>query len=195
MIDYAFYHCERVIRVVRGDASALADMDVSTHGFWRSFQAIIISVPALFFTWVTFGKELMAEGVVGDIASIIARQAIIDLVLWLLPVVVLALAFAPLGLSKNYPVLIIARNWLSAIVSYLVAAVGLLYVLAPTNAQTFFAFLFLATLMVSIWMFLRVTLAALPNNHGIAYAAIVIEVVAVFTLAEMLTGLFGLVPV
>ena len=194
MIEYALYHCECVIRIIRGDASAFAKMDISTDGFWRSFQAILVSLPAMFFTWVIFGKDLLAEGVVGGIGSVVTRQAIIDMVLWLLPLVVLALALPPLGLGKNYTGLVIARNWLSVIVAYLVAAISLLYMLAPVAANLLFALLFLILLLASIWMFLRITMAALPENHGIAYAAVAIEVLVVFTLADVLSSLLGLTP-
>ncbi|MEL6202204.1 MAG: hypothetical protein AAFR39_07565 [Pseudomonadota bacterium] len=182
------------MRIVRGDPSALDDMDVSTDGFWRSFQAIIVALPATFFTWVIFGQDLIAEGVVASVFSLVGRQAVIDIILWLLPIIILAIAMPQLGLGKNYTGLIIARNWLSAIVAYLVAAIALLYMVAPEEANGFIALLFLATIMVSIWMFLRVTIAALPQSRGIAYAIVIIEIVVIFTLADLLTGLFGLSP-
>ncbi len=194
MIDYALHHCECALRIVRGDPSALDDMDVSTDGFWRSFQAIIVALPATFFTWVIFGQDLIAEGVVASVFSLVGRQAVIDIILWLLPIIILAIAMPQLGLGKNYTGLIIARNWLSAIVAYLVAAIALLYMVAPEEANGFIALLFLATIMVSIWMFLRVTIAALPQSRGIAYAIVIIEIVVIFTLADLLTGLFGLSP-
>jgi len=194
MIDYALHHCECALRIVRGDPSALDDMDVSTDGFWRSFQAIIVALPATFFTWVIFGQDLIAEGVVASVFSLVGRQAVIDIILWLLPIIILAIAMPQLGLGKNYTGLIIARNWLSAIVAYLVAAIALLYMVAPEEANGFIALLFLATIMVSIWMFLRVTIAALPQSRGIAYAIVIIETVVIFTLADLLTGLFGLSP-
>lgn len=194
MIDYAFHHCGCVVRLVRGDVSAMSDMDITTDGFWRSFKAIIISIPAMFFTWVIFGQDLITEGVIGDIGDLIVRQAIVDLILWVTPVALLALALPPLGLSQNYIGLIIVRNWLSAIITYLIAGVVLLYMLAPAEAAGLFGMLFLGVLLVSIWMFLRVTLAALPQNHGIAYGAIVVEVIVIFTLADLLTGFFGLAP-
>ncbi|MEO1379367.1 MAG: hypothetical protein AAFU69_03300 [Pseudomonadota bacterium] len=194
MIDYALHHCECALRIVRGDPSALDDMDVSTDGFWRSFQAIIVALPATFFTWVIFGQDLIAEGVVASVFSLVGRQAVIDIILWLLPIIILAIAMPQLGLGKNNTGLIIARNWLSAIVAYLVAAIALLYMVAPEEANGFIALLFLATIMVSIWMFLRVTIAALPQSRGIAYAIVIIEIVVIFTLADLLTGLFGLSP-
>ncbi|MEO1747618.1 MAG: hypothetical protein AAFR27_03195 [Pseudomonadota bacterium] len=195
MIDYALHHCECALRIVRGDPSALEDMDISTDGFWRSFQAIIVALPATFFTRVIFGQDLISEGVVGSVFSLVGSQAIIDIILWILPIIALAMALPPLGLGKNYTGLIIARNWLSAVVAYIVAAIALVYMLAPVEASSFVALLFLAIIMVSIWMFLRVTIAALPQNRSIAYAIVIVEVIVIFTLADMLTGLFGLRPV
>lgn len=51
-LDYAFHHLESVIGVIAGRPGALERMDISSDGFWRSFSAIIVALPALFFGWV-----------------------------------------------------------------------------------------------------------------------------------------------
>ncbi|MEN0001133.1 MAG: hypothetical protein AAF940_09630 [Pseudomonadota bacterium] len=192
MIDYAFYQCECVMRILRGDPSAIDDMDITTNGFWRSFEAILLALPAMFFTWVVFSQQLLAGGVIGSTLSLMARQAGIDLLLWVLPIALLALIMPWLGVGRNFTALIIARNWLSLIIVYLVAAMTMIDLLMAPSADVFVSLLFLATLIISIWMFIRVSLAALPANRGIAYGIVMLEVVLVFTVADLLSDAMGL---
>lgn len=192
MIDYAFYQCECVMRILRGDPSAIDDMDITPNGFWRSFEAILLALPAMFFTWVVFSQQLLAGGVIGNTFSLMARQAGVDLLLWVLPIILLALIMPWLGVGRNFTPLIIARNWLSLIIVYLVAAMTMVDLLMAPSADGFIGLLFLATLILSIWMFLRVSLAALPAHRAIAYGIVMLEVVLVFTVADLLSGALGL---
>ncbi|MEM1375990.1 MAG: hypothetical protein AAGG69_01240 [Pseudomonadota bacterium] len=193
MIDYAFHHCECVLRIVRGDASALNDMDISADGFWRSFWAMAFAFPALFFTWVASAQDLMAQGVVGSLASLIVKEVGIELFAWLLPIFAFALLLPRLGLGNSFTPLIIARNWLTAILSYVVAAVLLAETLIPSAGDGALILLFFIVLGVSLWMVTRITIAAFQGHHLAAYSLVAAELLIMLSLVGVLSSWLGLV--
>ncbi|MEL6920167.1 MAG: hypothetical protein AAFO77_03965 [Pseudomonadota bacterium] len=192
MIDYAFHHCECVTRIVRGDASALNDMDLSVDGFWRSFGAIALSIPALFFTWVASARDLAVGGYTGSMPSLLARQAGLDLFLWLMPVLALALLLPALGLGRQFTQLIVARNWLSLIIAYVVAALTLIDMFIPDEGDGLMITLYILVLLASVWVFARVTLVALDGQRAAAFSLVAAEVLIIFLLAGVLSAALGL---
>ncbi|MEO1745075.1 MAG: hypothetical protein AAFR13_00945 [Pseudomonadota bacterium] len=191
-LDYAFHHCECVIRMLRGDENALGDMDISADGFWRSFTAIAFSLPAFLFYWVSFARDQIAGGVQSSMGAMIGAQALIDLFLWLLPLVVLAFVLPPLGLGRNYTGLVIARNWLGAIFMYVLAGLAAIDMFVPATGDDLVALLYLIVLIVTIWMVFRVTNMALDRRIGVTSALVAVEFVVTYALAAWLGTVLGL---
>ncbi len=190
--DYGFYHIEKVFRIVRGDATALNDMDITSDGFWRSFAAVIWATPALFFSWVVEARDLMMEGIQLSMVRIVIYSAIIELVLWFLPIFVLALILKPLGFAHRFSHLIISRNWLTVPIVYAYIVIILSGLLFGTIAPlVLFAFVFL---LVVVGIQIRVTRIALECDAVIASALVVAEFMVLITIMFYLQSALGLSP-
>ena len=191
--DYAFHHVGCAFRIVRGDAAALDDMDVSADGFWRSFEAILAAMPAFLFAWVVEARQIQREGVAGSTMSFIARLAALELFFWILPIIVLAIVLPPLGFGHRFSHLVIARNWLSAGLSYLFVVVPFSELVFSGGTEgNFTPWLTLIVLALMIWSALRITRAALDTTPIVALAFVVAETLLSFPLAISLYGLAGL---
>ncbi len=190
--DYGFYHIERVLRIVRSDAAALNDMDITSDGFWRSFAAIIWALPAMFFSWVVEARDLIMEGVQLTMVRIVIFSAIIELVLWFLPIFVLALILKPLGFAHRFSHLIIVRNWLTVPIVYAYIVIILLGLTFGTIAPlVLLAFIFL---LVVVGIQIRVTRIALECDMVVAAALVVGEFMILIAIMFYLQSALGISP-
>lgn len=188
--DYGFHHIERIWRIVRGDEAALDEMDISSDGFWRSFAAIIWAMPALFFAWVFDARDLMISGVELTMVRIVIYSAIIEMVLWFLPILLLAFVLKPFGLAQRYSHLIIARNWLSVPIVYAYVVIILLGILlGNTLPIVLAAFVFL---LVAIWIQMRITRISLQCEISLASALVIGEFILLLIIMFYLQSVLGL---
>ena len=193
--DYAFHHVGCIGRLLRGDANALSDMDISADGFWRSFGAIPAALPALFFTWVIESRRLQADGLADPLFSLLARMAALEMLFWALPIVVLAIVLRGLGLSQRYSHLIIARNWLSVPMSYIFVLVPLAEMLTGGGEQSnTAAWLTVVALGIVLWCSIRVTRVALGVQPLAAVGFVAAEVMITYPLAVSVYEAAGLYP-
>lgn len=193
--DYAFHHIGCVTRMLRGDPRALGDMDISADGFWRSFEAFPAALPALIFAWVVEARQIEAAGSLAPLGSLIARMAVLEIVFWILPVIVLAFVLRALRMQQRFSQLIIARNWLSALMSYVFVSVPLAEMLlngGQTSQAT--AFLTLATIGIMLWFSVRVTRTALNVTPMVAVGFVAVETLITYPLAVSLYEVAGLYP-
>lgn len=194
-VDYALHHIHCVWRLARGESAALGDMDISADGFWRSFEAIPAALPALMFSWVTEARQLQADGVAGSLFGMVTRMAALEIVFWILPVVGLALVIKPLGFARRFSHLVIARNWLSALASYIyliVPAIELLFNGGNRDGAT--AWLSLLAMGIVIWLTIRVTRIALNAAVAVALAFVAAETILLLPLVITSYGWAGLYP-
>lgn len=194
-LDYALHHIGCAARLARGDERALADMDISADGFWLSFGAIPAAIPALFFSWVVEARQLQSMGVLGSVPGIAIKLAVLEILFWILPVIALALVVKPLGYSRRFSHLIVTRNWLSTLLSYLFVVLPLLNMLlgggGPSDAS---ALLWLIIMGVAIWLSIRVTRIALNSPVAVAVGFVAVETVILLPLSITVYGLVGLNP-
>ncbi|MFZ2103666.1 MAG: hypothetical protein WAU86_24205 [Oricola sp.] len=193
--DYAFHHIGCVARLLRGDGKALGDMDISADGFWRSFEAIPAALPALVFAWVFEARQIQASGKLDSLSSMIARMAVLEIVFWIAPLVVLAFVLRPLKLGHRFPHLVISRNWLSALLSYVFVAVSLIELVfnaGQTSNTT--ALLALITMGLMLWFSVTVTRVALNVPQLTAVAFVAVETLVTYPLAVFAYGAAGLYP-
>lgn len=193
-LDYAFYHIERVLRTMRGDASALDEMDISTDGFWRSFNAILLSLPALFFMWVESAQELISHGSDLQMWQIFMRRIPLDLVSWVLPFAFYPFILHLLNRKPRYSHLVIALNWSYLVLYYVFAAVIFISFLLPkTQAiSIIIGFLMIAVLIASIIFLTQVVKVGLKASAGLAVTFIIAEIIVVYTLVYNVESLLGL---
>src|SRR5262245_64178864 len=89
-------------RLMMGKPDGLRLLDISADGFWNSFFAIVIALPALAASWIAVANDF---GQAADIApsrlSILLRLALVDLGAWVLPLGALALAARKAGIADR----------------------------------------------------------------------------------------------
>jgi hypothetical protein len=177
-------------RLMLGREDGLDRLDLSVDGFWNSFFAMIVSLPALAVGWVTVANRLGGAEFDSRL-GVLARLGVIDFAAWVLPLAALALVARPAGIAHRFIPFVVASNWGSAVLIWLMVPVSVMELMFPGAVEATDAvalLVFIATLVLS-W---RLTRASLGMGATIA-SAVFIGVFAV-SLAVVLTlqPLFGL---
>jgi hypothetical protein len=157
-------------RMMMGKADGLRLLDISADGFWNSFFAIVVALPALFVGWASVANELnQLPGIFGSKVSIVVRLAVIDIATWILPLVALAAVAARAGISDRFVHLVVASNWASALIVWIMLPPSLLNLFWPAayEASTLLSLLLFIASMVLSW---RVTNVALGKGPAVASA-------------------------
>ncbi|WP_099865795.1 hypothetical protein [Pararhizobium haloflavum] len=182
-----------VERLTRNDAKGFHRLDLTADGFWTSFAAIPYALPAFAVSWMHYRGAYAAAA--GDAAltglGFYVRLALIDIVNWLAPILIVAFVAAPLGLSANFARWVIATNWLSLPVAYVMAVPVALMMIAP-SLETIAVIMSLVFFVLVIAVFFRVTRLAFDNDVPVALAITVGLVVLSFAMTGMLQAAFGL---
>lgn len=177
-------------RLMMGKPDGVRVLDVSADGFWNSFFAILVAFPALSVSWAGLAAELSEEGL-GSRFSILLRLAVIDVAAWVLPLLVLGLVARPAGILDRYPHFVVASNWASALLAWLMLPAGLLKLFVP-EASDLNGVVSLIVFLVALVLSWRLTNAVLAKGAGIASAVFVGMVFSGILLIFFLQGLFGL---
>ncbi|WP_421724909.1 hypothetical protein [Bauldia sp.] len=171
----------------RGDA--LQWFDFSVDGFWRSFRAIILVIPA-YFAFVV-AEPIMATAVTDEAPSPNLAAGAVALVLeWIALPIVLAVIAGQLGIAARYGAFIVARNWASvvAIAPTGVVAVLLLLGLIGPVATNFLMFIILLVMLRYSYIVARRTLEIGP---GFAVGIVALDVGLSLTISSGIDLLFG----
>jgi hypothetical protein len=157
-------------RLMMGKPDGIQLLDISADGFWNSFFAIVVSLPALIVGWVVVANDLSQNpDIVGGRFSIFLRLGLVDIGAWVLPLGVLALAARPAGIAGRFVHYVVATNWGSALIVWFMLPPALLRLFAPAVgdvASVMSLVLFLLSMVLS-W---RLTNAALSRGPAIASA-------------------------
>ncbi|MBL8577976.1 MAG: transporter [Mesorhizobium sp.] len=182
-------------RMMLGKADGLKLLDLSADGFWNSFYAMLIALPALVVGWVGFANDLSAlgDGFDGRL-SIVLRLATIDLAAWVAPLLVLAAVARSAGIADRFVHLVVASNWASAVIAWIMLPPALIGLVMPAvrPLEDMLSLVFFVAAMVLTW---RMTNAALGKGAGVASAVFAgMFVVSLLTLFILQSAL-GLVPI
>ncbi|MEP9386583.1 transporter [Mesorhizobium sp. KR9-304] len=179
-------------RMMMGKADGLRLLDLTVDGFWNSFFAMVVALPALMVGWVAVASEFsMVSADVGSRFSIAVRFAAIDLAVWLLPIVVLAAVASRVGLADRFVHLVVASNWASALFIWLTVPVplaGLIWSFGPESRVSLSLMLLALNLFVS-W---RVTNVAVAKGAAITTAVIAAMFVLSLLVQALLMAALGL---
>ena len=163
-----------IFELMRGEPAGLNHLDLTTSGFWRSFWALVYALPAYFFFWVQDRNlQMLAEPEWEPGAGFFVKAAISYGLSIACALIAVAVASRPLGMSDRFAQWVIATNWLSLPVSYILAAVGLAAysVSGPEGSAPLMMIVFLAALVVS-W---RVYRSALGGDGLLAFIVLFIS--------------------
>ncbi|MBZ0161135.1 MAG: transporter [Notoacmeibacter sp.] len=104
-------------------------LDISADGFWRSFWALALALPPMSIAWVAAAPAYVTADT-GKL-SVVLRLGLIDLAVWLVPLVALAILARPIGMADRFVHFVISGNWGGAVIAWLLAPVSILLLFLP----------------------------------------------------------------
>ena len=115
-----------VFKMVKGDPAGLQGLDLSMGGFWRSFWALIYSIPAYCAIWAVERRmRLQADPSLELGASAFARDFVAEILNVAAVLLVVALLARPMGIADRYVQWVVSTNWLTLPVFYVLASIYL----------------------------------------------------------------------
>ncbi len=172
-------------RLMFGNSDGLRLLDLSADGFWNSFFAMIVAAPPLFLGWLAYGNDLAQADPGISRTALLPRLAIVDSAMWIVPIVLLALAVKPLGISDRFSAYVVASNWGTAVVTWLTVPLPILRLFVP-GADDLFILLGLMLHIATLVLGWRLTNASIGRGAGIATAVFVAMYAVSFILLILL---------
>ena len=175
-----------ILLLARNRADGFKWLDISADGFWRSFWSIAYAVPALAVSWAGYRALFLQAAGSGGTAGpgFVLRLALIDVVTWVAPLVLVALAARPLGIQRSFGRFVIATNWLGTVTAYALALPSLLR-MALGDSSLVVAVASIVVFVATVLLLYRISRLAFDGD-GMT-AAIVTTGTIIFSI--MLTGL------
>lgn len=178
-------------RLMMGRSDGMRLLDTSAEGFWDSFFAIVVAAPALAVGWIASANDFHGFDAGASRMSIVLRLAIIDLAVWVVPVIALMLVVHRVGLADRFSHYVVSNNWASALLVWMMLPPSILRLVAPSTADfaSLLSLVFFIGSMVLSW---RQTNAALNKGPAVATALYVGMFVCALGVLIVLQSLLGL---
>lgn len=179
-------------RLMTGKSDGLLLLDISADGFWNSFFAIVVALPVLFIGWIGLANEVAAvDPLAGGRLSILLRLAAIDLSAWILPLAMLAVAAPLAGIGARFVHYVVAANWGSALIAWLMLPVALLKLVLPleSNLVSLLSLGLIGLSMVLTWRLTNVVIGRGPTIGTAVFAGMFIASLAVLFLLQAALGI------
>ncbi|RWF86598.1 MAG: transporter [Mesorhizobium sp.] len=170
-------------RLMLGKADGLRQLDLSADGFWNSFFAIVVAAPALIVGWVGLANEIGDPNAFAGRFSMLIRLATVDIGAWVLPLVGLALVAPRAGIGGRFVHYVVASNWASAIIAWIMLPAALIRLFLP-SANEFAVLASLLLFALSMILTWRMTNAAI--GRGVFAGMFVASLVVLFGLEALL---------
>ncbi|MEZ2328850.1 transporter [Mesorhizobium sp. RCC_202] len=174
-----------------GKSDGLRLLNLSADGFWNSFFAIVVAAPALIVGWVELANEIGDPNAFAGRLGMLVRLATVDIGSWVLPLVALALVAPRAGIGGRFVHYVVASNWASAIIAWLMLPSALIrLVLSSTNeVSSGVSFVLFLLSMVLTW---RMTNATIGKGAAVGTAVFVGMFVASLLVLFGLQALLGI---
>lgn len=181
-----------VWRMMTGKPDGIRLLDLSADGFWNSFFAIVVAVPALIVGWVTIANDLgQYPDLFGSKLSILLRLAAVDLAAWIVPLAAFIFAAPLLGIGDRIVHYIVSSNWGTALLVWVTLPPALLRLFVQDGSDLV-SLLSLALFGLSLVLTWRLTNAAINKGPTVATAIFLAMTFASLVVPLMLLMLFGL---
>ncbi|OBQ77518.1 MULTISPECIES: transporter [unclassified Mesorhizobium] len=189
--DETFASLAGAWRLMLGRADGLRMLDLSADGFWNSFFAIVVAAPALIVGWVGIANEIGDPNAFAGRLGMLLRLATVDIGSWVLPLVALALVAPRAGIGSRFVHYVVASNWASAIIAWLMLPSALLRLFLPSTDEVsgLVSLLLFALSMVLTW---RMTNATIGKGAAVGTAVFVGMFVASLLVLFGLQALLGI---
>lgn len=146
-------------RLAHGDRGGLAYFDSSMDGYWRSFGAAIVALPAYA---VLVGLAMVREPGEINIPGVMLIEAIAYTMDWFaFPLAAVYLA-RTMGKEHTYARLIVALNWARVVEAAVMVPAALVATLAGQGPLAFIPIVIFVGIMVYHWWVTRVALDVTP---------------------------------
>ncbi|MDG4884781.1 transporter [Mesorhizobium sp. WSM4884] len=178
-------------RLMLGKADGLRMLDLTADGFWNSFFAIVVAAPALIVGWVGIANEIGDPNAFAGRLGMLLKLATVDIGSWVLPLVALALVAPRAGIGGRFVHYVVASNWASAIIAWLMLPSALLRLFLPSTDEIsgLVSLLLFALSMVLTW---RMTNATIGKGAAIGTAVFAGMFVASLLVLFGLQALLGI---
>jgi hypothetical protein len=173
---------------------AMRFFDVSVGGFWRSFGAIGLIVPAYAIVAIAEQQVLLSDSLPDESfaeGAFVLDKALALSVDWITLPILLALLAGPLGISRTYPAFVVARNWGAVIAILPFAAIDFLFALGLLNADIV-GVLSAAMLFVILRYNFIIARRALGVGTGFALTLTIADFVLSLAIAQSVDWLVGI---
>lgn len=180
-------------RMMNGRADGLRMLDLSADGFWTSFYAIAIALPAMLVGWVAVAADFSVLDPDSTRLSLVLRLAMVDLTVWVLPLVALALIAPRLGIAGRFVHFVVASNWSSAIIVWMMLPPALLQLFLPEaeDVATLISLVLFLAAQVFSW---RLTNVAIDKGPAMATGVFAGMFIAMLFVLFGMQDLLGLTP-
>ena len=177
-------------RLMTGKRYGLRLLDLSMDGFWASFFAIVVALPAMLAGWVPLAGDVAgADAGFGLRLSLLVRLGLADLGAWVLPLAALAAVAPYAGIRHRFVHYVVATNWGSAIFAWMTLPVSLVRLFVPGTGDIA-ASLSLVVFIATLVLYWRLTDAALEKGAAVASAVfafmLVASILTMFALQDIL---------
>ena len=178
-------------RLMLGKAEGVRLLNLTADGFWNSFYAIAIAVPALVVGWVGIANEIGEPDAFAQRLAILVRLAMVDLGAWVLPLIGLAVIAPRAGIGDRFVAYVVASNWASAIIAWLMLPAALVRMLLPDGAGIA-GFVSLFCFILSIVLTWRMTNTVIGKGVAVGAAVFLGMFVASVAVLFALQALLGI---
>jgi hypothetical protein len=196
-IEHIQLYMTAVWRMMTGRADGLRMLDLSVDGFWNSFFAIPVALPPLVVGWVGVVNDLGPDAAgLGGRLSVLLRLAAIDFACWVVPLAGLAAVAVQVRIGDRFVHYVVASNWGSALIAWLMLPPALLKLLAPSQVEMVSLFS-LAMFVASAVLTWRLTNVALGKGAVVAsatFAGMFFASLAIFFILQAALGLSDQFP-
>jgi hypothetical protein len=186
-----------VWRMMMGRPDGIKLLDISADGFWNSFFAIAVALPALIVGWVSIANSVApGQAAFGARLSVLLKLATVDIGAWVLPLVAFAAAARPAGLADRLAHYVISSNWGSALIVWMMLPPTLLRLFYPA-ADDIATAISIGLFGISLVLSWRLTNSALSKGAGVAtavFGAMFLASLAVLFLLQSALGLDSIEP-
>jgi len=178
-------------RLMSGKTDGLRLLDLSADGFWNSFFAIVVALPAMVVGWVGIANEIGDPDAVAMRFGVVVRLAAVDLGTWVLPLVGLALVGRRTGIGGRFVHYVVASNWASAIIAWMMLPAALVRLVLPSTDQLA-GLMSLALFLLSMVFTWRMTNAAIARGAAVGTAVFAGMFVASLAVLFALQAVLGI---
>lgn len=180
--NYIFRSLTGAWNLVRVNKNSMEHFDISSDGFWKSFWAIIVMLP-IFLVGLIYGSG--AEG-----AQPVVTESIFFLIS--LPMMALVMYYFTrfMKISDNYPSMIIASNWLTALNYNILVIAGLLLNLFLPNSEMALVIIYVLSFYFGLYVAWFMYKTSLNISGYLAVGVLLFDAVFSLTIRTILLKVF-----